>query len=379
MSVVNAREPRLERERLLVVIATIAINVVGHGFGPLGTLTVSHTSSGPMTFSAGGRGMDQNSDGVIENTEGLFATSPHTIVESRDGIRQTVADHMQLVRIIEVGMDVDGDGSHDLDPSRIYYFGNSLGGMYGTILLAVEPNIRTGAAGVSGGAFVDWRRLGNNRPAVGRSLGARRPSLINQPGITSLDGLLLAAPYFNENLPLRNGESITAELEDGTTHVVQSPVVNTVPGSMAIQRVIDDTEWVSHSGNLVAYAKHLRRAPLAGVPQKSVLHLFAKGDLTVSNPTTTAVLRAGDLADRTTYFLNDLAVAEDPDLPRPPHRFVLRTSDPSALAREIALGAQEQIAVFFVSDGTVIIHPQPARFFEVPILLPLPERLNFIP
>ncbi len=34
---------------------------------------------------------------------------------------------------------------------------------------------------------------------------------------------------------------------------------------------------------------------------------------------------------------------------------------------------------YFASDGTVVIHPEPARFFEVPIMLPLPEDLNFIP
>jgi hypothetical protein len=47
--------------------------------------------------------------------------------------------------------------------------------------------------------------------------------------------------------------------------------------------------------------------------------------------------------------------------------------------RDIALGAQEQIATFFATDGTEIIHPEPARFFEVPIQGPLPEDLNFIP
>jgi len=30
-------------------------------------------------------------------------------------------------------------------------------------------------------------------------------------------------------------------------------------------------------------------------------------------------------------------------------------------------------------DGAVITHPEPERFFEVPIELPLPEDLNFIP
>ena len=45
----------------------------------------------------------------------------------------------------------------------------------------------------------------------------------------------------------------------------------------------------------------------------------------------------------------------------------------------IALGYQAQIATFFGSDGTVVAHPEPARFFEVPVSQPLPEGLGFIP
>ncbi len=39
---------------------------------------------------------------------------------------------------------------------------------------------------------------------------------------------------------------------------------------------------------------------------------FAKGDETVPNPLATALLRAGDLEDRATYFRNDLAFADNP-------------------------------------------------------------------
>jgi hypothetical protein len=46
--------------------------------------------------------------------------------------------------------------------------------------------------------------------------------------------------------------------------------------------------------------------------------------------------------------------------------------------RPIALGAQEQIAIFFATDGAVTIHPEPTRFFETPIAGALPEDLNFI-
>src|SRR5262249_52884936 len=113
-------------------IATIAINVVGHGFGPLGTLTVDQTVGGSVTFPAGGRGTDQDGDHLIGVYEGLFATAPQSIIGETDGNRQTVVDLMQLVRVIQVGMDVHGNGGQDLDPSRIYYVGRSVGAQYGT-------------------------------------------------------------------------------------------------------------------------------------------------------------------------------------------------------------------------------------------------------
>ena len=62
-------------------IATIAINVVGHGGGPLGTLTVTRTAGAPVTLSAGGRGIDQNGNGAIDSTEGVSAAPPKTLVE----------------------------------------------------------------------------------------------------------------------------------------------------------------------------------------------------------------------------------------------------------------------------------------------------------
>jgi hypothetical protein len=46
------------------------------------------------------------------------------------------------VRVIEIGMDVDGDGRRDLNPSRIYFFSQSMGGGIGTAFLSTEPNVR---------------------------------------------------------------------------------------------------------------------------------------------------------------------------------------------------------------------------------------------
>jgi hypothetical protein len=310
-------------------VATIAINAVGHGFGPLGTLVVNQTVGARVTVAAGGRGFDQNGDGIIAADEGLTAAAPRTILLFTDGLRQTVADLMQLVRVIEVGMDVDGDGFADLDPSRIYYFGHSLGGYYGTVLLGVEPAMRAGVLTSAGGINIREILLSpSERPALGQSLSSRTPLLINAPGITNLGGVAVSGPpqfQFNENFPLRDGIPLRVRLADGTSQDIQSPVINTVAGAMAIQQVVENIEWASQSGDPVAYAPHLRRNPLTAVPAKSVVYQIAKTDQTVPNPVAAALLRAGDLADRATFYRHDLAFAENPMLPKNPHGFMVRS------------------------------------------------------
>lgn len=107
---------------------------------------------------------------------------------------------------------------------------------------------------------------------------------------------------------------------------------------------------------------------------KRLIVQFAKGDQTMPNPATTALLRAGELRDRATLYRHDLAFAENPALPRDPHGFMPVIGLFGAIAR----GAQEQIAVFFESDGQLTIHPEPARLFEVELTGRLPEGLHFV-
>ena len=68
----------------------------------------------------------------------------------------------------------------------------------------------------------------------------------------------------------------------------------------------------------------------------------------------------------------------DPSIPKNPHTFL--TNIFTAATAPYAVAAQTQIATFFASDGSVVIDPDGAGpFFETPIVLPLPEALNFIP
>jgi hypothetical protein len=347
-------------------IATLSINAVGHGFGAGGTLTVS-LATGPVVLPAGGRGVDQNHDGAIGSTEGLFATGAQTDIASRDGLIQTVADLMQVVRAVQGGVDVDSNGTTDLNPQRVYYFGQSLGGIYGTVLLGVEPDIRAGVPNVPGGTVTDISRLSPSfRPLLGVFLAARVPSLINPPGLSQIDGVPVPPPsslFFNENMPLRN----------------QPPVTNTVAGAIAIQTFLDQGNWLGQSGDPVAWAPFIRKSPLAGEQAKGVIIQFARGDRTVPNPATTALIRAGDLADRATLFRNDLAFALGVGFGKNPHTFLTNLSGTLPVVR-VAVGAQTQIALFFASDGTVTVDPDgTGLLFETPISGPLPEDRAFIP
>ena len=95
--------------------AVIAINAVGHGFGPLGTVTFTYTNpSSTVTLPSGGRGVDLNNDGTIGADEGCILVAP-IAYGTRDCFRQTVVDLMQLTHTIQLGLDLDGDGTPDLD------------------------------------------------------------------------------------------------------------------------------------------------------------------------------------------------------------------------------------------------------------------------
>jgi hypothetical protein len=345
-------------------VATLAINAVGHGFGPLSRLRVRLADGSEVTFPSGGRGIDQDGNGVIANREGDRPEAPDTILWERDALRQTAADLLQLVRQVEVGVDVDGDGTVDLDAARVYFAGFSLGSNYGALAATVDPSVQAITLNVPGGALVELLRLGPaRRPVFGTLLQERVPSLLNSPGIDVLDGVPVGPPRWNENKPLRH----------------LPPVVNTVVGAMPIQELVDRTEWAFQPGNSLAYAPHLRREPLPGVPARSVLLQFAKGDQTSPNPAMTAFLRASGLANRTMFYRNDLAFAEDSRVPKNSHGFLTNPTSPVPLVAAVSRGAQQQMGAFFASHGKKTVTPEPARLFEVPIAPPLPEVLSFIP
>jgi len=348
-------------------IATACINVAGEAYGPLSFITVKLKDGSSVQFRAGGRGKDLNGDGAIDDNEGIATVSAaYRTIGPRDTIRQHIVELMQLVRVIEVGVDVDGDGVMDLDSSQIFYFGLSFGGgALGQLFMAVEPDVKVGALASPGGMnsrFDLIRMRPAGRPQAGEALAARIPSLLNPPGLNTWAGVPVVAPFFNENIPLRN----------------QPIVVNQVAGAMDIQKYFDEIGWIAASGDGVSYAPHIRKEPLAGMSPKSILINFGKGDESAPNPRTTQLLRAGGYADVGTFYRNDLAYAEDNTVYKNPHTYVQKWMLPG-LSGPIGRGGMEQFAIFLASQGKTIVHPEPARFFEVPISPPLPEDFSYIP
>jgi hypothetical protein len=318
---VNAREG----------IATVATNVVGHGSGPDSTWQVTRDGS-TVTFPSYGRGIDQDGDGIIGSTEGSSATGDAAPASSRDALRQTAADIMTLLRSVG-GTDVDDDGTPDLSGVDVTYFGQSFGGIYGTLLTGADESVARSVLDVAGGPITEIARLSPAfRPLTTAALDAA--GLLNSADPTR--------GYFQEQLPLRG----------------EPPVTVTVPGAVGIQEYLSRATWLSRSGSPETFS------PL--IEPERALFQVAFGDQTVPNPTSYTVVDAGDLWSRTSLYRNDLT----PQAALNPHGFLLDPRFAPATQQ-----AQAQVAAF-LGEGEVVDPDGPGAVWEEPIsdpalLLPL--------
>lgn len=296
--------------------ATIATDIVGHGFGPASTWQITHDGI-TTTVPAYGRGVDLNGDGTITEAEGVSALpqpAPFAQVGSRDGLRQAVADIATLVRAIGLGADLDSDGSIDLRRLGTDYYGQSFGGIYGTMLAAIDPLLDAIGLNVPGGPVSEIARLSPSfRPLVTEALAGAQPPLLNG-GVAG----------FTESLPLAG----------------DPPVLDPAPGALPIQQFLADQTWLNRPGSPETFA------PL--VPDDRVLVQVARGDETVPNPTSRTLVLAGGLTPRASLYRNDLT----PQAVLNPHGFLL---DPTFVLGFTA--GQTQMSTFLASGGTTIIDP----------------------
>ncbi len=349
--------------------ATLALEITGHGYGPLGVTQIV-TSSGTATVPTPGRGIQFVPGQPIGPEDGCILPGA---LATRDCSRQSAVDLLSLVQTIR---STNGLGLN-LDPSRIYYTGQSFGAFYGTLFEAVEPNVSAAALNGGGGTQADVARLS----PIARQLGAAylatfSPPLLNVPP---------APPeaYFHDSFNdeyVYRGQAITS----------------TIPSALPIQAAFEQADWLGMIGDPLGFAEHLELEPLPGVSRKSMLVQFGLGDLEVPNPTESSLVRTAGLQARTWMLRTDLAAGIEPQLlglmmpgvPYPiyPHRFLANPTFflPSSPPLETAIGvaAQRQIANFFASG--VISNPNQyltgpfagLNLFQIPF--PLPDGLNFL-
>jgi dienelactone hydrolase len=304
--------------------AVIAINAVGHGYGAASRIRLEK-ASGNVEFAIPGRGRDLDGDGAIGESEGCVLLTSSAPFALRDCLRQTAIDLMQLVRAIRAGMDLDGDGAPDLDPSRISYLGQSLGSFYGSLFMALEPSVLSATLNVGGGTTVETARKSPTwRPLIRGWLAARAPGLLDEEG------------NFDEEYTGR----------DEPVHILSKP------SALMLQNLFEQLEWLESSGAPVTYAPHFRRAPLPGVPAKRVLFQIALGDQTVPNPSSSLLIRAAGGREMTSLYRHDLARDRFRGLPENPHAFLAWFNILTGLP--IYQAGWQQALLFLAGDGDAV-------------------------
>jgi hypothetical protein len=106
-----------------------------------------------------------------------------SITTTREYFRQTIADFMQLVRMIRRAHAAGIPPFDSVDPNRIVYLGGSLGGIMGTLFMGVENQVTVGMLSVPGGGL----------PNI---LASRQIRQLLEPFLGLLVGLEPTNPYF---------------------------------------------------------------------------------------------------------------------------------------------------------------------------------------
>ncbi len=191
-------------------------------------------------------GIDVAAHGSRSRRDGFIGDylKVESLFQMRDAILQTVADQVQLCRLLEGRLgDLDlipyrsqedhGDGVPDLDVSRIFFISQSLGSMIGTTFLAYEPSVEAGVLNVPGGGLLNIFR---NATSVLVEIFA--------------SGFLPSKATPLELLQLMALEQMPFDLIDPLNyahHVIRDPLPGCVPKQVLLQQSVGDG-LVPHAG-----------------------------------------------------------------------------------------------------------------------------------
>jgi dienelactone hydrolase len=181
-------------------------------------------------------------DGKIDNSgqHWINLSSPLT---GRDNWRQGTADLIAFSKTV-ARLDLDNDGTVDVDPTRVSYVGISLGGIMGSNFLAFAPNVRTGTVSVPGGVIT---RLALDSQTFSPQILA---------GL-SAQGLVKDSTIFNNYF--RDYQSV---IDAGDPYNLINAAQKTVP--LHLQKVVGDTVVPNSSTDRLIAAGALKKISTLG-------------------------------------------------------------------------------------------------------------------
>ncbi len=153
--------------------ASIGIDAVAHGYrfvDPEGTIRSGFFSTNDKSNNFSGKAIpDGFADGTVLTGLPISTISVQlgffqafvNIAGAGDNFRQTCADLMQLVRLIQSNS-IDGALGVNIDENNIYYVGHSLGGIMGSCLAAFEPDVKAYVVNATGGGLVSQLLLNSS-------------------------------------------------------------------------------------------------------------------------------------------------------------------------------------------------------------------------
>ncbi len=211
--------------------------------------------SAPGAVYKGGDGI---SDRVDKERAGAFDFfgSLKNLLAFRDQLRQAELDTAQVVKLLRSNPDLGplktAVDAPKIDPGRIAYVGDSLGGIEGAVAAAIEPHVKAWTLNVAGGGVV------SEAAAHG--------------------------PVINSNLALAG----TVNFGFGAALYTEA------------HPVVVFAQTLMEAGDPIAYADHLvlKPMPLAGAPTsaRNILQIEVLFDELVANESNEALARAGGYA-----------------------------------------------------------------------------------
>lgn len=297
----------------------VAIDQPLHGENPASPFYIENTPFAPisnertfdldLTNNATGA---PGPDGVVDGS-GTFSINLTSLLTSRDNNRQAVADLFSLAKSIP-GMSVDGNATPDLDGSRIFFVGQSLGSIVGLNFVALDPTVNTAVLSVPGGGIA---RLLDGSPTFGPRIRAGLAASGVVAGTPTFDSFMGAAQQAVDSADPINFAAVAVAAGD---RILLHEVVGIAGGTVADGNATDQVIPNSVAG-----------APLSGTEPL----IRALGLTSITGP-----------------------IAPDPNGIRGVVRFVAGDHG-SILSPAASLAAtqemQRQMASFIVSNGTAVL------------------------